>query len=102
MYGLYILHPNNIGRYGHICNASYAVSSHSRGLHIGEKLVLDCIEQGRLKGFAVLQFNAVVATNTHARHLYERLGFTQLGTIPKRFRMKDGDFEDICPYYREL
>ena len=22
--GLYILHPNNIGRCGHICNASYA------------------------------------------------------------------------------
>ena len=29
--GLYILHPNNIGRCGHIANASYAVSSESRG-----------------------------------------------------------------------
>ena len=37
--GLYILHPNNVGRCGHICNASYAVSRDSRGLHIGEKLV---------------------------------------------------------------
>lgn len=37
IYGLYILHPNNIGRCGHICNASYAVGSDSRGLHIGEK-----------------------------------------------------------------
>ena len=102
IYGLYILHPNNIGRCGHICNASYAVRSQSRGLHIGEKLVLDCIEQGRKHGFSILQFNAVVATNKHARHLYERLGFTQLGTIPKGFRMKDGYFEDICPYYRVL
>lgn len=102
IYGLYILHPNNVGRCGHICNASYAVSSHSRGLHIGEKLVLDCIEQGREHGFSVLQFNAVVATNLHARHLYERLGFTQLGTIPKGFHMKDGYYEDICPYYRVL
>ncbi|MBR2404930.1 MAG: GNAT family N-acetyltransferase [Clostridia bacterium] len=102
IYGLYILHPNNIGRCGHICNASYAVSSQSRGLHIGEKMVLDCIEQGRKHGFSILQFNAVVATNTHARHLYERLGFTQLGTIPKGFRMNDGHFEDICPYYRVL
>ena len=41
VYGLYILHPNNIGRCGHICNASYAVSRDSRGLHIGEKLVSD-------------------------------------------------------------
>lgn len=100
--GLYILHPNNIGRCGHICNASYAVASGSRGLHIGEKLVLDCLEQGKKHGFKILQFNAVVATNLHARHLYERLGFVQLGTIPKGFRMKDGHYEDICPYYHEL
>ena len=29
--GLYILHPNNVGRCGHICNASYAVRSDCRG-----------------------------------------------------------------------
>ncbi len=100
--GLYILHPNNVGRCGHICNASYAVSRDSRGLHIGEKLVSDCLVQGKAHGFRVLQFNAVVASNTHARHLYERLGFIQLGTIPGGFRMKDGHYEDICPYYHEL
>lgn len=102
IYGLYILHPNNVGRCGHICNASYAVSSKSRGLHIGEKLVKDCLVQGKRCGYRVLQFNAVVASNIHARHLYERLGFEQLGTIPGGFRMKDGHYEDICPYYHEL
>ena len=102
IYGLYILHPNNVGRCGHICNASYAVKSESRGLHIGEKLVTDCISKAAEHGFGVLQFNAVVATNIHARHLYERIGFTQLGTIPKGFRMKDGSYEDICPYYISL
>jgi len=102
IYGLYILHPNNEGRCGHICNASYAVRAASRGLHIGEKLVLDCLAQGRRLGYGVLQFNAVVATNIHARHLYERLGFVQLGTIPGGFRMKDGHFADICPYYHLL
>lgn len=100
--GLYILHPNNIGRCGHICNASYAVKKERRGLHIGEKLVSDCLEKGKEFGFGVLQFNAVVKTNIHARHLYERLGFVQLGVIPKGFRMKDGHYEDICPYYHEL
>lgn len=102
LHGLYILHPNNIGRCGHICNASYAVSSKYRGIHIGEKLVLDCIMQGKLHGFRILQFNAVVASNIHARHLYERLGFIPLGVIPEGFRMKDGHYEDICPYYRTL
>lgn len=100
--GLYILHPNNIGRCGHIANASYAVSSKCRGLHIGERLVKNCIEKAHEKGFRILQFNAVVATNIHARHLYERLGFIQLGTIKGGFRMKDGSFENICPYYREV
>lgn len=100
--GLYIFHPNNVGRCAHICNASYAVEKNKRGMHIGEKLVKDCLKMGRQLGFGVLQFNAVVATNTYARRLYEKLGFVQLGTIPKGFRMKDGHFEDICPYYREL
>ena len=36
VYGLYILHPNNVGRCSHICNASYAVRQDARGLHIGE------------------------------------------------------------------
>ena len=53
--GMYILHPNNVGRCGHICNASY-----------------------------------------------ESLGFVKLGVIPKGFLMKDGHYEDICPYYKEL
>lgn len=100
--GLYILHPNNVGRCGHICNASYAVSSAVRGQHIGEKLVMDCLEKAKEYGFRVLQFNAVVESNIHARHLYERLGFVQLGTIPGGFRMKDGHYENICPYYHTL
>lgn len=100
--GVYILHPNNIGRCGHICNASYAVAAHSRGQQIGRRLVQDCICQARRIGFGILQFNAVVKTNLHARHLYEQIGFHQLGTIPNGFRMKNGEYEDICPYYMEL
>ena len=100
--GLYILHPNNIGRCGHIANASYAVSSKHRGKHIGEKLVLDCLEQAKKHDFKVLQFNAVVESNIHARHLYQRLGFVLLGTIPNGFKMKDGSYENICLYYHNL
>lgn len=100
--GLYILHPNNVGRCGHICNASYAVRKDIRGAHIGEKLVLDCIKMAKEKGFRVLQFNAVVASNVHALHLYERIGFTKLGVIPGGFRMPDGHYEDIILHYYVL
>ena len=77
-------------------------TGHIYGLYIGEKLVSDCLRQGRAHGFRILQFNAVVASNTHARHLYERLGFQPLGVIPGGFRMKDGHYEDIYPYYHVL
>lgn len=100
--GLYILHPNNVGRCAHICNASYAVKSSVRGQHIGEKLVTHCIKKGKELGFGILQFNAVVRTNASALHLYSKLGFTQLGTIPKGFLLKGGTYEDIIPHYITL
>ena len=100
--GLYILHPNNVGRCGHIANASYAIDSACRGKHIGEQLVSDCLTQAKVHGFKLMQFNAVVENNIHARHLYERLGFVQLGTIPNGFQMKDGTYQNICLYYHEL
>ena len=100
--GLYILHPNNVGRCGHICNTSYAVKKGIRGKHIGEQLVKDSMVVGKSLGFRILQFNAVVATNETALHLYKKFGFTQLGRIPGGFLMKDGQYEDIIPHYIEL
>ena len=70
--GLYILHPNNVGRCGHICNASYAVRRDMRGQQIGEALV---------------------------RHCLQKAGFVRLGTIPGGFLMKDGHYEDIVVHY---
>jgi L-amino acid N-acyltransferase YncA len=100
--GLYILHPNNIGRCGHISNASYAVKSSERGHHIGEKLVKHSMEKGKELGFKIIQFNAVVKTNVSAIHLYEKLGFVKLGIIKDGFLMKNGSFEDIILFYRKL
>lgn len=100
--GLYILHPNNVGRCGHICNASYAVKNTLRGQHIGEQLVLNCMKKAKELGFKILQFNAVVSTNHSALHLYEKLGFIKLGIIPGGFLMKDGTYQDIIPHYQLL
>lgn len=100
--GLYILHPNNVGRCGHLCNASYAVGSAFRGRGIGETLVRHSIEKGRELGFRILQFNAVVAGNKPALALYEKLGFIRLGVIPGGFLNKSGGYEDIIPHYLSL
>lgn len=100
--GLYILHPNNIGRCGHLSNASFAVDQTVRGAHIGEALVRDCLEQAKERGFRILQFNAVVQSNHSAQHLYEKLGFVKVGTIPGGFRNLHDVYEDIIVYYHTL
>jgi len=97
--GLYILHPNNIGRCGHIANASYAVKDGCRGRKIGEKLVRNSLEKGRELGFKTMQFNAVVCTNASAIHLYDKIGFHRLGVIPNGFLLGDGNYTDIILYY---
>ncbi len=100
--GLYILHPNNVGRCGHIANASFAVAPETRGMGVGETLVRDCLVRGRALGFRLLQFNAVVSTNARANRLYARLGFRRVGTIPGGFLLKSGAYVDIYVYYIEL
>ena len=85
--GLYILHPNNIGRCGHICNASYAVKSTVRGQGVGKAIVTDCLEKAKEIGFRVLQFNAVVKSNTTALKLYQAWIYTawdNSGWIPEQ------------------
>lgn len=100
--GLYIVHPNNVGRVGHIANASYAVASVHRGKGIGRALVEESLAAARRAGFKVMQFNAVIATNAPALHLYRSLGFRDLGIIPGGFRLDSGDYLDICPMCRAL
>ncbi len=100
--GMYILHTNNVGRCVHICNSSFEVNSRFRVNNIGEKLVRHCLEKAKELGFGILQFNAVVKSNTPALKLYEKLGFVRLGTIPGGFLMKDGSYEDIIPHYHIL
>ena len=99
---MYILHPNNVGRCGHIANASYAVKSSCRGKGAGKVIVEHCLFIAKQKGFKVLQFNAVVASNIKAVKLYENLGFVKLGTVPKGFENKEGVFEDIILFYHTL
>ena len=100
--GLYILHPNNVGRCGHQCNASYAVASAARGKGAGEALVRHCLETAKALGYRLLIFNAVVASNNRAIRLYERLGVERIGRVPGGFLLKDGSWSDTILFYRRL
>ena len=96
------MHPNNVGRCGHIANASYGVSRDCRGRGVGRALVEDSLAACGALGFRLLQFNAVVASNLVAIALYQSLGFQRVGTIPGGFRLKDGRYEDIIVFYHRV
>lgn len=97
--GLYILHPNNVGRCAHVANASYAVAADQRGRGLGRALVQDSLDSLAACGFTGLQFNAVVASNVGAIRLYEDLGFTRVGTVPGGYLNAEGDYEDMHIFY---
>lgn len=100
MVGVYILHPNNFGRCGHISNASYAVERSCRGRGIGKALVLDSIERAKKNRFKGLQFNAVVSDNYPAIALYLKLGFTIIGMVKNGYRLKEDRFKDTIIFLK--
>lgn len=80
--------PNRPGRGSHVATASFMVGSSARGQGVGRALGEDMVRWARDEGYAAVQFNAVVETNSAAVSLWEDLGFEILGTVPKAFDSK--------------
>ncbi|MBB5072630.1 GNAT family N-acetyltransferase [Saccharopolyspora gloriosae] len=77
--------PNRPGPGAHISTASFMVAADARGRGVGAALCEDALRWARDEGYAGMQFNAVVESNHSAIRLYERLGFTIIGTVPGAF-----------------
>jgi len=80
------MYANRPGPGSHVASGSLMVARQARGKGVGRALTSDMISWARRSGFAAIQFNAVVDTNTAAVLLYESLGFVTLGTAPGAFR----------------
>jgi L-amino acid N-acyltransferase YncA len=77
--------PNRPGRGSHVSTASFMVAREARGLGVGRSMCEYAIAWAKGKGYAGMQFNAVVSTNVHAIELYRRLGFVTIGVVPGAF-----------------
>ena len=84
--GCSLLRPNQPGRGAHVANAAYAVADRARGLGVGRALAEHSLEEARRLGYTAMQFNFVVSTNEAAVALWQRLGFTVVGTLPHAFQ----------------
>jgi GNAT superfamily N-acetyltransferase len=77
--------PNRPGRGGHVATASFMVTSAARGRGVGRALGEWVLSWARERGYAAMQFNAVVETNVVAVGLWQDLGFSIIGTVPEAF-----------------
>jgi ribosomal protein S18 acetylase RimI-like enzyme len=77
--------PNRAGPGSHVSTASFMVSADARGRGVGTALCRHALEWAQERGYAGMQFNAVADSNRSAIAIYERLGFTIVGTVPGAF-----------------
>jgi GNAT superfamily N-acetyltransferase len=77
--------PNRPGPGSHVATASFMVASEARGRGVGRALGEYALSWARERGYAAMQFNAVVQSNTVAVELWEALGFRIIGTVPEAF-----------------
>ena len=100
--GMYQLGANHSGRGSHVANATYLVAPAEQGKGVGRALVEHSLAEAARGGYLAMQFNFVVSTNCVAVALYEKLGFSVVGTLPKAFRHKALGLVDAYVMYRFL
>lgn len=100
--GGFYLRSNYSGRSNHIANAGYMIKGSCRGKGIGSLLIQASLHLTKNQGFHALLFNMVLSKNAQAIKLYEKLGFSIVGTIPQAVRNPDGSFQDGYVMYRKV
>jgi L-amino acid N-acyltransferase YncA len=94
--------PNRPGPGSHVATASFMVAGDARGRGVATVLCRFALDWARERGYAGMQFNAVVETNHAAVAIYKRLGFRLIGTVPGAFAHPTQGRVGLHIMYREL
>jgi len=100
--GMYKLNANLPGRAAHVGSATYLVRPDLQGQGIGTALLRDSLVRAAAQGYRSMQFNFVVSTNRPAVSLYERHGFSIVGTLPEAFHHARLGFVDAYVMSRPI
>ena len=100
--GCYVLKPNQPALGDHVANAGYMVAPYARGKGVASALCRHSMEAARNAGFAAMQFNYVVASNTTAVALWQKHGFDIVGRVPNAYRHKTLGLTDVYVMHRYL
>jgi GNAT superfamily N-acetyltransferase len=94
--------PNRPSRGDHVGTASFMVDPAAAGRGVGRALATYAVDWHREHGFAGIQFNAVVETNTPAVTLWRSLGFVVVGTVPGAFRHPEHGYVGLHVMFLDL
>ena len=100
--GTYAMRANQRGLGSHVANAGYMVRPDRAGRGVGAAMCEHSLAEARAAGFRAMQFNSVVSTNARAVALWQRLGFSIVGTVPGAFRHRELGDVDIHVMHRFL
>lgn len=100
--GTYFIRTNQAGPGDHVCNCGYMVSSQARGRGLATALCEHSQEVALQLGYAAMQFNFVVSSNEGAVRLWQKLGFTIVGRLPRAFRHPALGYVDALVMYKWL
>lgn len=100
--GAYYLKANAAGPGNHVVNCGYMVAPAARGKGVARAMCEHSQQQAKELGFLAMQYNAVVATNEVAVALWQKLGFSIVGTVPNAFRHARLGFVDTYVMYKAL
>lgn len=102
MLGAFYLKPNWPGRAQHVANAGFIVAPEWRNRGLGWLLGAVMLDDARALGYRSVIFNLVFSENQAARHLWSKLGFQVLGTVPEAIRKNDATYHDAIIMFRPL
>ena len=94
IYGFFYIKPNFPGRSSHICNGGFIVLSTHQGKGVGKLMAQAYLYLARDLGFRGSFFNLVYESNVPSLRLWDRLGFTRAGRLPKAGRLLNGNGDE--------
>ena len=100
--GTYYIKTNQQGGGAHICNCGYIVSAGARGQGLARQMCEHSQAEAVGLGYKAMQFNFVLASNTGAVLLWDKLGFEKIGTIPDAFDHPKQGMVDAYIMYKAL
>jgi ribosomal protein S18 acetylase RimI-like enzyme len=100
--GTYFLRANQKGGGAHVANCGYVTSANAEGRGVGRAMCQHSVSRAKERGFRAMQFNFVVSSNVRAVRLWESLGFTIVGRLPRAFKHPGLGYVDALVMYRDL